>query len=136
MNRIVGTGLSRSDEEGHSSFRSKLTGIYAILFTLQIILPKMQTRTPRPTLQLACNRKSVLSQLKWIRMTDPQEPHADLISTTRTLIKISAVQVELAHVKGHQDNKMLGPFTRDVMLNIKADHLARTKLTGYTTGPH
>jgi len=68
-------------------------------------------------------------------MTDPQEPHADLISTTRTLIMISAVQVELVHIKGHQDKNILGPLTRDATLNIEADQLARTKLTGYTTGP-
>jgi len=66
---------------------------------------------------------------------DLQDPHADLMSTTRTLLKISAVQVELVHVKGHQDKNILGPFTRDVMLNIEADQLACIKLTSYTTGP-
>jgi len=134
-NRIIGRGLSPSDDEGHSSFRSKLAGIFAIMFTLQILLPATPTQSTRPSLRLACDGKSVLSRLKRIRMTDPQEPHADLISATRTLIKISAVQVELVHVKGHQDNKILGPFTRDVTLNIEADQLARTKLTCYTTGP-
>jgi len=49
-NCIIGTGLSPSDEEGHSSFHSELAGIYAILFTLQIILPKTQMQTPRPTI--------------------------------------------------------------------------------------
>jgi len=135
-NCIISTGLSPSNEEGHSSFCSELAGIYAILFTLQILLPKMHSQTQRPPIRIACNGKSVLSRLKWIRMTDPQEPHAGLISATRTLIAISMVQVDLAHVKGHQDNKLLRPLTRDAMLNIKADHLARTKLTGYTNGPH
>jgi len=134
-NRIIGRGLSPSDDEGHSSFRSKLAGIFAIMFTLQIILPATPTQPTRSSLRLACDRKSVLSRLKWIRTTDPQEPHADLISATRTLIKISAVQAELVHVKGHQDNTTLGPFTRDATLNIEADQLARTKLTSYTTGP-
>jgi len=123
-NRIIGRGLSPSDDEGHSSFRSKLAGIFAIMFTLQILLPATPTQSTRPSLRLACDGKSVLSRLKRIRMTDPQEPHADLISATRTLIKISAVQVELIHVKGHQDNKILGPFTRDATLNIEADQLA------------
>jgi len=68
-------------------------------------------------------------------MMDPQEPHADLMSTTRTLLKISAVQVELVHVKGHQDKNILGPLTRDTTLNIEVDQLAHTKLTSSTTGP-
>jgi len=67
---------------------------------------------------------------------DPQEPHADLISATRTLIMISMVKIKLVHVKGHQDNKLIGPLTRDAMLNIEADHMARTKLTRYTNGPN
>ncbi len=46
------------------------------------------------------------------------------------------VQVELEHVKGHQDNKLLGPLTRDAMLNVKADHMARTKLLEHTNGPN
>jgi len=40
--------------------------------------------------------------------------------------------VELQHVKGHQDSKCFGPFTRDATLNIKADQLARGKLDTYT----
>ncbi len=125
-------GLSPSDDNRHSSFHSKLAMIYVILFTLQMLLPK----TPqRPSFWLACNGKSVLSRLKWIRLTDPQEPHADLMSTTQMLIMLSAIQVELVHVKGHQDTKTMGPFTRDAMLNIEADQLACTKLTSYTTGP-
>jgi len=73
-------------------------------------------------------------------MMDPQEPHADLISATRTLIKISAVQLELVHIKGHQDKNILGPFTRDMTLNIEADQLTCTKLNllhnWTTTIPH
>jgi len=67
---------------------------------------------------------------------DPQEPHADLISATQTLITISMVQVELEHVKGHQDNKLLRPLTRDATLNVEADHMARTKLLEHTNGPN
>jgi len=81
-NRIIGTGICPSDEEGHSSFRSKLAGIYAILFTLQILIPKTHTRAQRPPIRIACDGKSVLSRLKWVELTDPQEPHADLISAT------------------------------------------------------
>jgi len=62
-NHIVGMGCSPSDSEGHSSFCSKLASIFAIMFTLQTLLPKMQRQ---PTLWLACDGKSVLSWLKWL----------------------------------------------------------------------
>jgi len=68
-------------------------------------------------------------------MTNPQEPHADLLSATHTLINNSTVKVELDHVKGHQDTNQLGPFTRDTSLNIEADLLAKTKLASYTSAP-
>ncbi len=42
MNCIIGMGLSPSNDEGHISFHSELAGIFAIMFTLQTLLPKMQ----------------------------------------------------------------------------------------------
>jgi len=39
-------------------------------------------------------------------------------------MKHCGAQVDLHHIKGHQDSKNFGPFTSDVMLNIKADKLA------------
>jgi len=44
-------------------------------------------------------------------------------------------KINLQHVKGHQDSKNFGPFTRDTMLNIEADKLAKEKLETYRTGP-
>ncbi len=131
-NHIVGMGLSPSNDKGHSSFCSNFAGIYGILFTLQMILTKMPRRA---SLRVACDGKLVLSRLRWLCMTDLQEPHVDLMSATRKLLQISAIQVELAHIKGHQDKNIQGPFTRDAMLNIKADQLACNKLTNYITGP-
>jgi len=60
--RIIGTCLSPSDDNKHSLFCSKLAGIYATLFTLQLLL---LIEKDKPKLQLTCNGKSVLSQLKW-----------------------------------------------------------------------
>jgi len=85
----------------------------------------------RPCFRLACDSKLVLARLKWPYMTDPQEPHADLLSATQTLIQNSEVRVELYHIKGHQDSSQFGPFTWDATLNIKANQIARTKLTLY-----
>jgi len=46
------------------------------------------------------------------------------------------LSVILQHVKGHQDSKCFGPFTRDTSLNIEADLLAKSKLERYQTGPN
>jgi len=56
-NRIIGTCLSLSNEDGHSSFQSKMAGIYVTLFTLSMLLPPT---TETMHFQLACNGKSVL----------------------------------------------------------------------------
>jgi len=45
-NRIIGKCNSPSDEDGHSSFRSKLAGIFATVFTLSAIL-KSQPEQPK-----------------------------------------------------------------------------------------
>jgi len=59
-NRIIGKCNSLSDEDGHSSFRSKLAGIFATMLMLSAIL-KFQPEQPK--LRLACNGKSVLQCL-------------------------------------------------------------------------
>jgi len=66
-------------------------------------------------------------------MTDPQEPHVDLLSATCLMITKSNVSIELHHIKGHQDKNQYGPFTCDAALNIKADNLAKTKHANYTS---
>jgi len=43
MNCIVGMGLNPSNDKGHSSFHRELAIIYAIMFTLQMLLPKIAT---------------------------------------------------------------------------------------------
>jgi len=128
-NRIIGTCLSPSSEDGHSSFQSKLAGLYATLFTIShAYLP----HTAKPMFRLACDGKSVIQRLQKLHITDPSKPHADLLSAARYLMTYCGVMVELQHVKGHQDSKCFGPFTRDATLNIKADQLARGKLDTYT----
>jgi len=47
----------------------------------------------------------------------------------------SGVKVDLHHIKGHQDSKCVGPFTRDATLNIEADQLTQEKLATYWPGP-
>jgi len=84
---------------------------------------------------LACDGKSVLMRLWQTQPTDPNEPHANLLSATRHLMKHGSIQANLNHIKGHQDLKKIGPYTRDGTLNIKADTLAWEKLDTYQLGP-
>jgi len=95
----------------------------------------LSNKEPRPTFRLACDGESVLARLKWPCLTDPQEPHADLLSATRTLVQHSEVSVDLYHVKGHHASSNFGPLTCNATLNIEANQLAWTKLTLYTSSP-
>jgi len=61
QNWLVGMCFSPSNADGHSSFRSKLAGIYMILFTLNMILPHTAQGFQ---FCLACNWKLVLAWLK------------------------------------------------------------------------
>jgi len=63
------------------------------------------------------------------------EPHADLLSAARYIMNQSSMQVELHHVRGHQDSTIHRPFTCDASLNIEVDLLAKGKLTLYMQGP-
>jgi len=87
-----------------------------------------QPNTDPTILRLACDGKSVLQRLMKNHITDPAEAHADLLLATRHLVHKSNLSVTLQHVKGHQDSKSFGPFTRDASLNIEADLLAKSKL--------
>ncbi len=85
--------------------------------------------------RIACNGKFILQWLQKTKTTDPNEPHADLLSLTRHLLKTSNLKIQLHHAKGHQDSQNFGPYTRDATLNIEADRLARGKLEAYRPGP-
>jgi len=60
-NQLLGKCLSPGADDCHSSFRSELARIYAILFTVSMLLP---TKPAIPKFQLACDGKSVLMQLQ------------------------------------------------------------------------
>jgi len=99
---------------------------------IKTILP---TASKTTAFQIACDGKSVLQRLQKTNITDPNKPHADLLSSTRQLLKTSNLTVLLHHVKGHQDSRHFGPHTRDATLNIEADRLAKEKLEDYKPGP-
>jgi len=60
-NRVIGEGFTPGTDEDHSSFRSKLAGIYTCLLFLHHCFP--HTSTKKPEFYLACDGKSVLHRL-------------------------------------------------------------------------
>jgi len=132
-NRVIGEGFTPGMDDDHSSFRSELAGIYTCLLFLHHCFP--HSKTSKPAFYLACDGKSVLHRLWNGQKTSASEPHYDLLSGTRYLLLDSGFQVTLAHVKGHQDTGAPTVLTRDAMLNIEANALAKDKLSCYTPGP-
>jgi len=132
-NCLIRTCASPSDADSHSSFCSKLAGIYTILFTQStLLLPT----TEKPTVRVACDGKLVILQLQCAHIMDPSKPHANFISAARHLmLHGSMIKTNIIHVKGHQDTHQFGPFTRDATLNIEVDQLAKAKLEAYWPGP-
>jgi len=131
-NQLIGQCISPSDEAGHSSFCSELAGIQAILLMIKTIL---LTASEAMAFWIACDGKSVLQWLQKTNITDPNKPHTDLLSSTWHLLQTSNLNVQLHHIKGHQDSRNFGPYTRDATLNIKVDRLVREKLEDYKPGP-
>jgi len=130
-NRIIGECFAPGTDD-HSSFRSKLAGIYTcLLFIYHCFQHTLQTK---PTFYLACDGKSVLHRLWNPRMTLASEPHYDLLSGTRWLLSEGGFTFTLAHIKGHQDNGEIMVLTQDASLNIEADALAKAKLACYVPG--
>ncbi len=132
-NRVLGECFTPGTDDDHSSFRSELAGIYTCLLFLHLCFP--HNNTEKPEFYLACDGKSVLHRLWNKRKTSAAEPHYDLLSGTRHLLLDCGFKVILAHVKGHQDQGIPTVLTRDAMLNIEADTLAKDKLTRYAPGP-
>jgi len=129
--RLVGQIYTPGHSMDHSSFCSELTGILGVLYTLTFWPPTLN----KPTFQLACDGLSIINRLSNIKPINPTEPHADLLTAARNLISTSLYAVQLVFVRGHQDNSIPTVLTRDAWLNIKADRLAKQKLTTPYTGP-
>jgi len=114
----------------HSSFQSKLAGIYSLLFTLW----HLTRGQPKWRFCIACDGKLVLSKLQHLSYTEPTKAHADLLSATCWLLWHWG-EVELVHVRGHQDEQQSGPLMREALLNVEADLLAKEKLQRFQQGP-
>jgi len=66
---------------------------------------------------------------------DPIEPHANLLIVAQTLLTMNNYQVELTFVWGHQDNGHPTILTQDAWLNVKANLLAKAKVSAAFMSP-
>jgi len=78
---------------------------------------------------------SVVKCLTNLQPIKPTEPHVDILLATWTLISECAYNINLVFVKGHQDMGYPTALTRDAWLNVKANLLAKNKLSKPYAGP-
>jgi len=88
----------------------------------------------KPQFCLACNGLSVIMHLQASRPIEQTKPHFDLLTAARNLLITCLYKVELVFVWGHQDNGTPMALTHDAWLNIKANSLAKAKITTPFTG--
>jgi len=109
-NRLVGKWHTPGPSDAHSSFHSKVAGLVGILYTLIFWTPT----TIKPTLRIACDGLSVITQLQQSQPIEPTEPHFDLLTAAQHLIMMSSFSVELVFVRSHQDTGFPTVLSRDV----------------------
>ena len=133
-NGIDGWGPS-PDSDDISSMTTEHYGLLGLLVMLHMICKKFKLCKEecfgRVTIYI--DNKTVIERgnerQNLINISDYSVPDQDLWLLTTELIEALPIRITLKWVRGHQDSnvygdKTHGPFTRDVMLNIKVDELA------------
>jgi hypothetical protein len=121
---VTGKCVVPGNPEDQSAYRSELTGLYGIVYTIWHIQMEHKA-TGRVT--VGCDGLSALRQAKLrTDFINPNIPQYDLILAIRTIIEKTTWQWEWIHVKGHQDDILqeddLDTWSR---LNIQMDAIAK-----------
>jgi hypothetical protein len=122
---ITGHCVAPGDPEDQSAYRSELTGLYGIAYTIWH-LRNVYNITGR--IEVGCDGLSALRQVeKTHDFINPNVPQYDLILATRTVICQSQCQWEWRHVKGHQDDtKTINELDEWSQWNIRMDEAAKS----------
>ncbi len=111
--------------EDIDAYRSELGGIYGIINTINELCTSNQITQGSVT--IACDCLSAISNLSKTYEPGPGQPHHDLLSHIRYLIRSSPVSWTFRHVRGHQDDHspylQLDPWEK---LNVDMDGLAKS----------
>jgi len=118
---IIGWMITPGQSGDHSSYRSKLVGIYGILITLKALTLNSNTLH----CCIACNGKLVLNWINSNHPVLPMEPHADLLYAVKNMVSWIGAWIDWHHVKECQDGKVPMALPWDAWLNIKADILKK-----------
>jgi len=122
--QVTGTIITPGGPDNHSSFWSKLAGIYGVLLTLKALVPGEKGLS----CCLACDGKSMLDCIKLEHPVLPIEPHTDMLNAVKTKVQQIGIQIHWNHIKGHQDGKLTTALPQDAWLNVKANLLAKAKV--------
>jgi len=111
--------------EDVDAYRSELGGIYGVIKTTNALCASNQIT--QGSMTLACDCLSAITNLSKKYDPGPGQPHHDLLSHIRYLIRASPISWQFRHVRGHQDDRspyyQLDPWEK---LNVDMDSLAKS----------
>ena len=123
-NRIRAVNAVPGPLKEGDSHRCEMAGIYGVVNIVNCIASLHNVQAGSIT--IAYDNKHALRIFEEDYIPDTKHPDFDLVSATWNLIQESPIKFEGEHVKGHQDDKILGrPYTRQELLNIEMDSLAK-----------
>jgi hypothetical protein len=100
---IRGRAVTPGNREDQNTYRSELTGIYAMT-VIQWVLSEF-FGIKKGTIEVACDGKSALQQAQWSEdFINTNYPHYDMILAIRSIRLLTQWTWSWRHVKGHQDD--------------------------------
>jgi Zn-finger nucleic acid-binding protein len=121
---IHGGAIAPGPPESQCAYRSELTGLYGIAFTIWYLETNLGWTS---NITVGCDGLSALQQVS--RTSDfinPNTPHFDLILATRAIIARTKWSWKWVHVKGHQDaTKDFQSLDEMSRLNVQMDTAAK-----------
>ena len=138
-----GPDIKGYDQSPESAEMSSLTtehyGLIGLLTILHILCKKYRLRREEcfDEVKIYIDNKTVVERCKkeqdLINLSDYSVPDQDLWSLTTELLKKMPIKVEVRWVRGHQDEnrygeKIHGPFSKEVQMNILVDELAGRRM--------
>jgi ribonuclease HI len=132
--RIIGWNMVPGFLDDHSSYRSELTGILAILTLIKELCTIHDITTGGLT--IGCDSESAVEKITDGTIELFKDADFDLVFTILNSLKSLPVKVQFRHIKGHQDkHKQEDELDRWEILNIEADKLAKQAMNYFASMP-
>ena len=122
-----GNGHTTGNNDQMDSLRAESSGM---LHALTVMVNFLRQGTCNPKIKLGSDNLLLVKRTKLIceygsRLpTQYTAPHMDIQCIIDSLIVENIFDIEVTHVKGHQDTKKQGTLTWEETLNVRADQLA------------